>query len=86
MRWVPTAHAKLVATFNAVPLTESAGECMLSSLGRILKGAFVRSALQLLSVTLQIQRWNAEMYRWSGLVISPEQGYDAGFAVPVLMS
>ena len=30
----------------------------------------------------------AEMYRRSGLVISREQGlrYDAGFAVPVLMS
>ena len=28
------------------------------------------------------------MYRRSGLIISPEQGlrYDAGFAVPVLMS
>ena len=33
-------------------------------------------------------RGNAEMYRRSGLVISREQGlrYDAGFAVPVLMS
>ena len=31
---------------------------------------------------------DAEMYRRSGLVISREQGlrYDAGFAVPVLMS
>ena len=54
MRWVPTAHTKLVATFDAVPLTESAGECMLTSHGRILKGAFVRWAMQLLSVTLQI--------------------------------
>ena len=43
-------------------------------------------AMQLLSVT--VQRGNAEMYRRSGLVISREQGlrYDAGFAVPVLMS
>ena len=43
-------------------------------------------AMQLLSVTLQ--RGNAEMYRRSGLVISREQRlrYDAGFAVPVLMS
>ena len=43
-------------------------------------------AMQLLSVT--VQRGNAEMYRQSGLVISREQGlcYDAGFAVPVLMS
>ena len=35
-----------------------------------------------------VQRAKAEMYRRSGLVISREQGlrYDAGFAVPVLMS
>ena len=35
-----------------------------------------------------VQRGNAKMYRRSGLVISREQGlrYDAGFAVPVLMS
>ena len=52
--------------------------------GRIPKGAFVRWAMQLLSVT--VQRGNAEMYRWRGLVISQEQGYDAAFAVPVLMS
>ena len=53
--------------------------------GRIPKGAPVRWAMQLLSVT--VQRGNAEMYRRSGL-ISREQGlqYDAGFAVPVLMS
>ena len=54
--------------------------------GRILKGAFVCLAMQLLSVTLQ---WgNAEMYRRSGLIISREQGlrYDASFAVPALMS
>ena len=54
--------------------------------GRIPKGAFVRWAMQLLSVT--VQRRNAEMHRRSGLVISREQGlrYDARFAVPVLMS
>ena len=54
--------------------------------GRIPKGAFVRWAMQLLSVT--VQRGNAEMYRRSGLIISREQGfrYDAGFAVPVMMS
>ena len=54
--------------------------------GRIPKGAFVRWAVQLLSVT--VQRGIAEMYRRSGLVISREQGlrYDAGFAEPVLMS
>ena len=57
-----------------------------AEIGRIPKGAFVRWAMQLLSVT--VQRGNAEMYRRSGLVISREQGlrYDAGFAVPVLMS
>ena len=54
--------------------------------GRIFKGAFVRWAMLLLSVT--VQRENAEMYCRSGLVISREQGlrYDAGFPVPVLMS
>ena len=58
----------------------------LSESGRISKGAFVRWAMELLSVT--VQRGNAEMYRRSGLVISREQGlrYDAGLAVPVLMS
>ena len=37
---------------------------------------------------LTVRRGNAEMYRQSGLVISREMGlrYDAGFAVPVLMS
>ena len=54
--------------------------------GCVPKATFVRWAMQLLSVT--VQRGNAEMYRRSGLVISREQGlgYDAGFAVPVLMS
>ena len=54
--------------------------------GRIPKGASVRWALQLLSVT--VQRGNAEMHGRSGLVISREQGlrYDARFALPVLMS
>ena len=54
--------------------------------GRIPKGAFVRWAMQLLSVL--VQRGNAEIVRRSGLVISREQGlrYDAGVAVPVLMS
>ena len=47
---------------------------------------FSHNAMQLLSVT--VQRGNAEMYRRSGLVISREQDlrYDAGFAMPVLMS
>ena len=54
--------------------------------GRIPKGEFARWAIHLLSVT--VQRGNPEMYRRSGLIISQEQGlrYDAGFAVPVLMS
>ena len=54
--------------------------------GRIHKGAFARGAMPLLSVT--VQRGNAEMYRRCGLIISREQGlhYDAGFAVPVMMS
>ena len=57
-----------------------------SGIGRIPKGAFMRWAMQLLSVT--VQRGNTEMYRRSGLIISREQGwrYDPGFAVPVLMS
>ena len=52
--------------------------------GRISKGAFLRWAMQLLSVSLQ--KGNAEMYRKSGLVISREQGvkYEAGMDVPVL--
>ena len=53
--------------------------------GRIPKGAAVRWAMQLLSVTSQ--RGNAEMYHRSGLIVSREQGLrcNAGFAVPVLM-
>ena len=54
--------------------------------GRIPKDENVRCAVQLLSVTAQ---WgNAEMYCRSGRIISREQAlrYDAGFAVPVLMS
>ena len=66
---------------NRLAIGDIAGES-----GRIPKGAFVRLAMQLLSVT--VQRGKAEMYRRSGLVISREQDfrYDAGFAVPVLMS
>ena len=54
--------------------------------GRIPKGAFVRWAMQLLSVT--VQRGNAEMYRRSGRIISRKQGlhYDASSEVPVLKS
>ena len=53
---------------------------------RIPKGAFVRWAMLLLSVT--VQRGNAEMYRRSGLVISWERRlrYGAGFAVQGLRS
>ena len=52
---------------------------------RIPKGAFVRWAMQLLSVT--VQRGNAKIYRRSGPVISCEQDlhFDVGFAVPALM-
>ena len=54
--------------------------------GRIPKGAFVRWAMQLLPVT--VQREETEMYRRSGLSSLREQGlrYDAGVAMPVLMS
>ena len=48
------------------------------------KGSIVRWTMQLLSVT--VQRRNAELYRRSGLIISRDFPYDAGFAVPVLMS
>ena len=70
---------------EAVKFVNRLGDIAAES-GRIPKGAFVRWAMQLLSVT--VQRGNAEMYRRSGLVISREQGlrYDAGFAVPVLSS
>ena len=70
---------------EAVKFVNRLGDIAAES-GRIPKGAFVRWAMQLLSVT--VQRGNAEMYRRSGLIISREQGlrYDAGFAVPVLMS
>ena len=69
---------------NTVSLKCSLGDIAAES-GGIPKAAFVRWAMQLLSVT--VQRGNAEMYRRSGLVISREQGLrcDAGFAVPVLM-
>ena len=70
---------------EAVKFVNRLGDSAAES-GRIPKDAFVRWAMQLLLVT--VQRGNAEMYRRSGLVISREQGlrYDAGFAVPVLMS
>ena len=70
---------------EAVKFVNRLGDIAAGS-GRIPKGAFVRWEMQLLSVT--VQRRNAEMYRRSGLVISREHGlrYDAGFAVPVLMS
>ena len=55
-----------------------------SASGRIPKGAFLRWAMQLLSVALQ--KGNADMYRRSGLVLAREQGirYDPGLGVPVL--
>ena len=70
---------------EAVKLVNRHGDIAAES-GRISKGVFVRWAMQLLLLT--VQRGNAEMYRRSGPIISREQGlhYDAGFAVPVLMS
>ena len=70
---------------QAVKLVNRLGDIAGES-GCIPKGAFVRWAMQLLSVT--VHSGNAEMYRRSGLVISREQGlrYDAGLAVPVFMS
>ena len=70
---------------GAVKFVNRLGDIAAES-GRIPKGAFLRWAMQLLSVTVQ---WgNAEMYRRSGRIILREQAlrYDAGFAVPVLMS
>ena len=70
---------------KAVKFVKRLGDIAAES-GRIPKGAFVRWAMQLLSVT--VQQENAEMCRRSGLIISREQGlrYDAAFAVPVLIS
>ena len=50
------------------------------------EGVVVRWAMQLLSVSMQ--RWNGETCRRNGLAVSGEQGvrYEAGFAMPVLMS
>lgn len=52
---------------------------------RVPMRALVRWAVQVLSV---VQTGSAEVYRQGGLVISREQcmHYEAGFAVPVLMS
>ena len=70
---------------EAVRFVDRLGDIAAGS-GRITKGAFVLWGMHLLSVT--VQRGNAEMYRRSGLVILYEHGlhYDAGFALPVLMS
>ena len=82
-----TQHTTSIATKSA-PYTRliTTSALALQSQHRIPKGAFVRWAIQPLSVT--VQRGDAEMGRRSALVISREQGlrYDAGFAVPVLMS
>ena len=60
------------------------------SCGRITKGAFVRLAVQLQfpGAVSDSAAGNAEMYHRSGLIIWREQGllYDAGSAVPLLMS
>ena len=70
---------------EAVKLLNRLGDIAAES-GRILKVAFVRWIVQPLSMT--VPGGNAEMYRRSGLIILPEQGlrYDAGLAVPVLIS
>ena len=53
--------------------------------GRIPQGAFVRWAMQLLSVA--VERGNAKMYPRRGRIISREQGvrYELGIAASVLM-
>ena len=70
---------------EAVKFVNRLGDIAAES-GRSPKGAFVRWATQLLSVAVQLG--NAEMCRRRWVIISREQGtrYDAGFAVPVLMS
>ena len=70
---------------DAVHFVNRLGDITVES-GPILKGALVRWAMQLLSMTVL---WgNAQMYRRSGLIISLKQGlrYDVGCAVPMLMS
>ena len=69
-------------SYQERPIHTSRHDAESVSTGPLPKGAFVHWAMQLLSVTVQ---WGN---RRSGLVISREQGlrYDAGFAVPVLMS
>ena len=68
---------------EAVRFVDRLGGIAASS-GRIPKGAFVRWAMQLLSVA--VQKGNAGMYHKLGLVISREQGskFDAGMEIPVL--
>ena len=69
---------------EAVKFVKRLGDIAAES-GRIPKGAIVCWAILM---HLPVQRGNAEMYRRSGLIVSREPGlrYDAGFAVPVLMS
>ena len=86
LRFVPFAAETCGYTGKeAVKFVNRLGDIAAES-GRIPKGAFVRLAMQLLSVT--VQRGNAEMYRQSGMISSRDQGLrcDAGFAVPVMMS
>ena len=70
---------------EAVKFVNRLGDIAAES-GCIPKGAFVRWAMQLLSVT--VQRGNAKMYRRIGLVISRVQDmrYGADFAVQELSS
>ena len=83
-QFVPVA-VKMYEGKEAVRSVNCLGDIAADS-GPTPKGEFVRWAMLLLSVT--VQRGKPEMYRRSGLVISREQVlvYDAGFAVPVLMS
>ena len=69
---------------EAVKFVKRLGDIAAES-SRIPKGAIVCWAILM---HLPVQRGNAEMYRRSGLIVSREPGlrYDAGFAVPVLMS
>ena len=85
-RFVPYAvHTCGYMGKEAVRFVNRLGDIAAES-GRILKGAFVRWEMQLLSVS--DQRGHAEIYRRSGLVIWRYQGLrsNSGFAVAVLMS
>ena len=81
---LPLRHGGLGMHMQSDEVSDAAFVAGAGQAERNLKGR--PAALCPLSVT--VQQGNAEMYRRSGLVILREQGlrYDAGFAVPVLMS